>query len=252
MFQHPQYPWMLADLDYLVELPDGSTSILEIKTTNYNARNNWWYDGLEIVPVYYEAQGRHYMAVMNLDRVYFCCLCGNNEEEAIIRHIDRDEAYEEELIALEETFWHESVLARTPPPYFENGDLIMESLRRWLGPAEQDAPPVKFAMPQYQLIQRYMELQQEKIRWDADLKQIDAELSRVKAQIIAAMGTSCTAVYGNGDGGYRVTYNPIRKTGITKENLERLKETHPDIYAEYVTVQTSRRFIIKQTKPEAA
>ena len=40
MFQHPLYPWMLADLDYMVELPDGTTAILEIKTTNYNAKDN--------------------------------------------------------------------------------------------------------------------------------------------------------------------------------------------------------------------
>ena len=33
MFQHPQYSWMLADVDYFVELPDGSTAILEIKTS---------------------------------------------------------------------------------------------------------------------------------------------------------------------------------------------------------------------------
>ena len=39
MFQHPLYPWMLADLDYMVELPDGTTAILEIKTTNYNAKD---------------------------------------------------------------------------------------------------------------------------------------------------------------------------------------------------------------------
>lgn len=63
MFQHPQYPWMLADVDYFVELPDGTTAILEIKTTNYNARDNWWMNGKETVPVYYESQGRHYMAV---------------------------------------------------------------------------------------------------------------------------------------------------------------------------------------------
>jgi len=74
MFQHPEHPWMLADLDYLVDLPDGKTAILEIKTTNYNAQGKWWYNGMEIVPVYYESQGRHYMAVMNLDRVYYCCL----------------------------------------------------------------------------------------------------------------------------------------------------------------------------------
>ena len=30
MFQHTLYPWMLADLDYLVELPDGSNAILEL------------------------------------------------------------------------------------------------------------------------------------------------------------------------------------------------------------------------------
>lgn len=80
MFQHPHYPWMLADLDYLVELPDGTFAILECKTTNYNARDKWWSDGVETVPVYYEAQGRHYMAVVNLSRVYFCCLYGNNED----------------------------------------------------------------------------------------------------------------------------------------------------------------------------
>ena len=33
MFQHPLYSWMLADVDYFVELPDGSTAILEIKTS---------------------------------------------------------------------------------------------------------------------------------------------------------------------------------------------------------------------------
>ena len=112
MFQHPLYPWMLADLDYLAELPDGSNAILEIKTTNYNARENWWYNGEEIVPVYYESQGRHYMSVMNLDRVYFCCLYGNNEDEVIIRHLDRDYAYESELIALEDAFWNDFVQNR--------------------------------------------------------------------------------------------------------------------------------------------
>ena len=35
MFQHPEHPWMLADLDFLVEMPDGSTAILECKTTNW-------------------------------------------------------------------------------------------------------------------------------------------------------------------------------------------------------------------------
>lgn len=77
MFQHPLYPFMLADVDYFITMPDGKEAILEIKTTNYNAKDHWWKQGKETVPVYYEAQGRHYMAVMDIDRVFFCCLYGN-------------------------------------------------------------------------------------------------------------------------------------------------------------------------------
>lgn len=131
MFQHPIYPFMLADIDYFVKLPNGKTAILEIKTTNYNAKERWWRDGQEIVPEYYEAQGRHYMAVMNLDEVYFCCLYGNNEEEVIIRHIVRDYSYESELIFLEQCFWKENVMRRIPPDYTEEAPLIDASVKRY-------------------------------------------------------------------------------------------------------------------------
>lgn len=51
MFYHPVYTYMLADIDYFIELPNGKTAILEIKTTNYNAKDHWWCDGQEIVPM---------------------------------------------------------------------------------------------------------------------------------------------------------------------------------------------------------
>ena len=250
MFQHPQYPWMLADLDYLVELPDGTTAILEIKTTNYNAKDKWWYNGEEIVPVYYETQGRHYMAVMNLNRVYYCCLYGNNEDESIIRRIDRDMAYEMELIALEQDFWENNVLAKLPPPYWEDdGELILESLRRTLGPADKDAPPVSLNRAQSARVTRFLELQEEKGRRDADVNAVAAEMKRLKALIVADMGKSCSAI---SEDGCTITWNPVRKTGVSKEGLERLKAVHPDIYTEYVTISESRRFNIKRPKPNAA
>lgn len=142
MFQHPQYPWMLADVDYFVELPDGTTAILEIKTTNYNARDNWWMNGKETVPVYYESQGRHYMTVTDLDRCFFCCLYGNNEEEVIIREVKRDFEYEAEMVFLEQYFWENHVQRHVPPPYTESGALIIESARKHFGPADKNAPTV--------------------------------------------------------------------------------------------------------------
>ena len=114
MFQHPQYPFMLADVDYFVRLPNGKIALLEIKTTNYNAKDHWWKDDEECVPVYYETQGRHYMAVMDIDEIFYCCLYGNNEDEVIIRHLYRDREYEQEMIYLEREFWHDHILTRMP------------------------------------------------------------------------------------------------------------------------------------------
>ena len=62
---------MLADVDFFIEFPDGHYGILECKTTNYNCQDKWKND---TTPVNYEYQGRHYMAVMNLNEVYFACM----------------------------------------------------------------------------------------------------------------------------------------------------------------------------------
>lgn len=251
MFQHPDHPWMLADLDRLVMFPDGSTAILEIKTTNYNARDKWEYDGRPIVPPYYEAQGRHYMAVMDLDRVYYCCLYGNYEDEVIIRHIDRDMAYESELIALEEDFWLNHIQKKVPPPYIEDdGALILESLRRCLGPSHEDMAPVAFTPAQSARVLRYQELKEEKGRLNAGVKKLDDEMERLKAHIVADMGGSYYAVC---DGGScTVSFRPSRREGITRDGLLRLKEVHPDIYAEYASVSESRRFCVKFAASQAA
>ena len=245
MFQHPKYPWMLADVDYFVELPDGTTAILEIKTTNYNAKDHWWLDGEETVPVYYETQGRHYMAVMDVDRCFFCCLYGNNEEETIIREIRRDEAYEDEMIFLEQHFWENHVLAKTPPPYTEDGDLVIESVRRHTGPADKDAPVVTFDYSLTAKLMRYLQLQEEKKRDEKDSKEIDADMQRLKGALIAEMGKSCKAICQQDGVNYTVTYNPVRKPNIDKDNLIRLKLEHPDIYEQYVTISEFRRFSVK-------
>jgi putative phage-type endonuclease len=252
MFRHPEYRFMLADIDFFIELPDGATAILEIKTTNYNAKDKWWYRGEEIVPVYYEVQGRHYMCVMNIDQVYFCCLYGNNEDEVIIRHITRDRMYESELIALEENFWTNHVLAQAPPPYTEDGDLIEESLRRHLEPADEEAPAVLLNMGLTANLMHYLELQKEKQTTDAQSRELDSRMKRLRSFIIEEMGKSCTAVCENNGTDYTVTYNPVQRAEIRKDDLDRLRLQLPEVYEKFVTVSESRRFYVKRSRPEAA
>ena len=51
---------------------------------------------------------------------------------------------------------------------------------------------------------------------------------------------------------YTITYNPIRKPVINKENLYRLQMQHPEIYEEFVTVSEQRRFYVKKSALKAA
>ena len=120
MFRHPTHEFMLADVDYFVELPGGKRAILECKTGNYHTQDKWANNS---VPVNYEYQGRHYMSVMNLDTVFFACLFGNNENEFVYRKIERDIDQETSMIEQEQYFWEENVKKGIEPPYTEAGDV---------------------------------------------------------------------------------------------------------------------------------
>ena len=98
----------------------------------------------------------------------------------------------------------------------------------------------------------YDKLQSEKKRLDAEANRLKAEMDRLKALIVADMGSSCTAVYEDTSGSYTVTFNPSYKESILKDSLLRLKESHPEIYAEYVSISESRRFSVKHAASQAA
>ena len=252
MFQHPQYPFMLADVDYFVRLPNRKIALLEIKTTNYNAKDHWWKDDEECVPIYYETQGRHYMAVMDIDEIFYCCLYGDNEEEVIIREVKRDFEYEAEMVFLEQYFWENHVQRHVPPPYTESGALIIESARKHFGPADKNAPAVALDLDMTAKLMQYLRLLDEKKNAEVYSKEIDKDIQRLKALLIAEMGTSCTAICEQEGVNYTVTYTPVRKSIIDKDNLLRLKLEHPDIYEQFVTVSESRRFSVRASIMEAA
>jgi putative phage-type endonuclease len=250
MFRHPLYPFMIADIDYYIGFPGGGFAILEIKTTHYNNRDSWRDGNHEIIPLNYELQGRHYMSVLNLDRVYFCCLYGSGEDDVIIRRLDRDLDYEAELIALEENFWVNHVKAKVPPPYTENGDMVIESVRRHCGGANPNAPEI--TLTDSAGIARFLELQAIKGELDTRVKTVERQMQEIKGRVADAMGSSCFASCAVGGVPYLVSYNPVYRTGIDKTRLSRFREQHPDLYEQYVTVTESRRFCVRPKEQEAA
>lgn len=86
MFCHPLFPFMLANVDYFVEI-DGAIYIIECKTF-FSLRMYEWENGT--IPRHYKLQGRHYMAVTYVQGVIFLCLHGNQEDFFLMRRLERD------------------------------------------------------------------------------------------------------------------------------------------------------------------
>ena len=95
MYQHPLFPFMLADVDRFVTLPNGEKAILECKTAHFSAQCLW---ANGCVPRHYELQVRHYMSVMNINTAYIACLFSNNEDDFVWQKIERDLDEEENTV----------------------------------------------------------------------------------------------------------------------------------------------------------
>ena len=106
LLQHPEHEFMLANLDRVLI---GENAFLECKTTGSYSKSEWE----EGIPLHYELQCLHYMAVCGFDYGYIACLIGN--EKFIYHKIERDEETINNLIAIEKDFWERYILGDEVP-----------------------------------------------------------------------------------------------------------------------------------------
>lgn len=243
MFAHPDYPFMQANTDYMVETLDGQTGILEIKTSNLHAKEKWQDD---TIPFNYEYQGRHYMAVMDVDFCWFACLFGNNENDFVMRLLERDLDIEADIIAEEQNFWVNHVQAGIEPPYTEGSDLVLESIRRHYGAAVKSAPAIIIPASYESALKKILELRTKKQAMDKQSKELDEQIKQLYAPIVDQMGTGCEAICRAPSQTYKLSYSPRYRTGINADDLKKLQAMNRMVYDDYVTTTESRIFAVKK------
>lgn len=249
MYAHGLFPFMLADVDFLITLPDGSTGILECKTTAMSNKEQWE-DGA--VPFHYELQVRHYMAVMNLDVAYIACLYGNNDASFVYQRIERDLEAEEDLIQREKEFWESYVLPKTEPPYIEDVDLVLNSLQRYMAAADQAVPEVVLDGKYSSALSEYLQLAQKKSVLAKQVEKLEQCQKALYLPLLELLGSACKGVCTSPTGEiYDVSYKPSYRTTIPKAGILKLQELHPEIYREYVQTSESRRINITKRKEDA-
>ena len=246
MFKHPQYDFIRANLDRLAILPTGELVILECKSSNPFSESAWE----KGVPLYYEWQGRQYLCVINqilsdaglpeIRKIYYSCLYGNTEDNAIFRKIEVDKEIENKMVECEKDFWLNHVVPKILPAFNGSGKKFKEmniSYRMELSELAAAMNQVTTTPEEGMLLDSaaqnaYDQLIQKKAEIKAMKKKIEAvneDVNRLEGELFAALHGQKFGVLPSGIT-VSLTTKPTHST-----DLELMKEVYPEVYAECVT-----------------
>lgn len=224
VLQHPEFPWMLANLDREV-MGSSEVQILECKTAGLNGAR-LWKDG---VPEYVQLQVMHQLAVTGKQAADVAVLiCG---QELQIHRIERDEALIRQLIGLEERFW-QYVTSDTPPP--ADGSDSADLALRCLFP--QDMGTVLDWSQEMEMSAAFSDLLAVRHTLSNQLA-LEAQL---KQRIQQRMGDASKVLFETGKVSWKRS-----KDGLTLDGV-RLKKEQPGIWQDYAVPKLgSRRFLVQ-------
>ena len=248
MYQHPFYPFMLANLDRRI-IVNGAEGILEIKTTENLSDIKLWKAG--IVPKKYEWQCRFYMAVMNLPYTYIACMWGFTVESMAVVKIERDLAIEEVMLETIYDFVECVESGIEPPLQDEHTDTLANFYWRQYGEVPKSSSPLQ--LPNNEDTANLLQMVAEYDEMKADLDKRTKAISNLEGKIVASLLAMGTAEYYSG----RLDDDTVVgvKLQISKKrdvfDTEKFRADHPDIFAEYEEEQTPKMDVTKAKKKYA-
>lgn len=226
MMVSKKWPWMLADIDR--ELVD-EDAILEIKTTSAWNRDQWA-DGM--IPIHYEIQCHHYMAVTGAKKCYIAVMLGAGDGFEI-REIERDEDTIHILVEEEGKFWRFVETGEMPNP--DGTAACSEAINKFFpGRADSGGDPVQLDEKAFDA-GMYFYL---KDRRDELSKKLEAMEQGVKI----AMQDNEKAVVGDC---VNITWRLLQSKRL---DGRRLKKEMPEIFERYAKVSEYRRFSVTRTE----
>ena len=227
VLQHPEHPFMLANLDREV-ITESGTGILEIKTAGFYSALQWE-DG---VPVAYQCQVLHQLAVTGHAWADVAVLIAGQEFR--IYRIERDDDKIADLIQREAQFWSWVTNDQQPDP---DGSYDAQQALLSLFPTD-NGQTLDFSEsgPFNDLFAELLILRHRK-------EEIEEQESTLKHRIQAALGSATAAIFQQG----KVTWRKAKDRLVP--DLDRLSQEHPELLQQYAkAVPGARRFIIQPAR----
>ena len=227
ILQHPEYPWMLANIDREVV---GLNAGLECKTTSPFSK--FKFDDGEINPHYYW-QSMHYMAVTGAERWFVAVLVLGKAFHVF--EIKRDESAIQRLFEAEMAFWENNVVMKVPP--LPTGNEADDEAIAAIYPVGDDDEEEAADVSDLENILNLRDLTMKR------RDELDAEIKEYDQQIKMAMGTN--------QRGFSTTWKVNwTNTSTSRVDAKLLREKYPDIAAEVTKTTTGRRFSVAKMKED--
>jgi len=235
LYQHADYPYALANLDYRI-LGDDGYGVLDCKTTTWRNAEEWAED---TIPHHYVLQVRFYMAVMDLDYADLACMWGfDAEKEMAIRRVWRDRDIEAMIFERLDEFIHR--LRTNDPPTMSGVDpeLAMKDLARIYGASQPALPSIAFGQKHEKALRRIATLQSDNAELTNRINFNEKEVTALSVKIAQMMGNHERGELVTAADRIDVSYIP-RLT--RRPNSELLKKNHPLVFQEVLKTTCSRK-----------
>lgn len=219
IFCHEEYPFLLANVDRMVS---GENAGLECKTASPYVADQWK-DGQ--IPIHYQIQCYHYMAVCNAEAWYIAVLIYGREFK--FHRIERDEQVIADLIQIEKDFWERNVQNHTLPD--PDGSQIADAA---IAEHFQNSKPIHILLSDS--FDQQLERREKLI---SAINQMEQEKKRIEQELKIYMGKAETAKSSQ----FQVSWKTVDSIRV---DAKKLKEEEPEVYKKYQKSIHSRRFTI--------
>lgn len=218
LYQHKDYPFMLANLDGVVTV-DGEDCIFEAKTASVYKQDEW--DGR--IPPEYMLQIQHYMAVTGLKRTYIAALIGGNH--FVYHIIERDDEMITNIIAMERKFWEENVLGGAAP-VADGSEATTTYLNKMY--SESNAQTIDLPKEVISICEEYNSISDE-------IETLSVKKDTLSNHIKSLLQNNEVGVAGK----FRVSWKQVNSARF---DSSRFKAENPELYGKYVKHSSYRRF----------
>jgi putative phage-type endonuclease len=238
MLTHPEYPWVLANVDRAVIAPQiagnvrwkngrlTTDRILECKTANGFAASEWGEVGSDRIPDHYLLQCQWYLGITRADVADVAVLIGGNDYR--LYTVARDDELFSDLLDSAREFWLRVQDGIAPDPM-----TVADAVRKW---------PKHIAGKSTIVDVSVAEACRELADIAAERKRLDEREDALKTAVMGAFGDAEEISY---MGRRLATW---KSQASTRVDTKRLKQEMPDIAAQFSATTDSRVFRLTKAK----